>query len=191
MGIPGTIAGAIVGNSGGRAGDIGQLAASVQVLTQDGEIAIRKGDELSFSYRRSSFQDLLVQLKIPRGDQARDIRLLIGGPVERGRGFVLHSSDYHSAKATMAVGETYGMTTTLDVLEALSVGSGPLQAVMAFGYSGWGAGQLEAEIARNDWLIGDASDGLIFGAEPARKWALALAGMGVDAMALSPSGGRA
>jgi putative transcriptional regulator len=62
---------------------------------------------------------------------------------------------------------------------------------MAFGYSGWGAGQLEAEIARNDWLIGDASDGLIFGAEPARKWALALAGMGVDAMALSPSGGRA
>ena len=60
VGIPGTIAGAIVGNSGGRAGDIGQLAASVKVLTQDGEIAVRKGDELSFSYRRSSFHDLLV-----------------------------------------------------------------------------------------------------------------------------------
>lgn len=137
------------------------------------------------------FGDLLAQLNIPRGDLARDIRLLIGGPVERGRGFVLHSSDYQSAKATMAVGEAYAMTTTLDVLEALSHGDGPLQAVMAFGYSGWGAGQLEAEIARNDWLIGAASDGLVFGAEAGRKWSLALAGMGVDAMALSPSGGRA
>ena len=137
------------------------------------------------------FEDLLVQLKIPRGDQARDIRLLIGGPVERGRGFVLHSSDYQSAKATMSVGETYGMTTTLDVLEALSHGDGPLEAVMAFGYSGWGAGQLEAEIARNDWLIGTPSDGLIFGGEAARKWALALIGIGINPMALSPSGGRA
>ena len=137
------------------------------------------------------FGDFLAQLNIPRGDLARDIRLLIGGPVERGRGFVLHSSDYQSAKATMAVGETYAMTTTLDVLEALSHGDGPHQAVMAFGYSGWGAGQLEAEIARNDWLIGAASDGLVFGAEAGRKWSLALAGMGVDAMALSPSGGRA
>ena len=156
------------------------LAASLDALARVGVVGVDAVD------------DVLDRLgHAPRGDQARDIRLLIGGPVERGRGFVLHSSDYHSAKATMAVGETYGMTTTLDVLEALSVGSGPLQAVMAFGYSGWGAGQLEAEIARNDWLIGDASDGLIFGAEPARKWALALAGMGVDAMALSPSGGRA
>ncbi|MFM2350445.1 MAG: hypothetical protein RIR04_1411, partial [Pseudomonadota bacterium] len=119
------------------------------------------------------------------------IRLLIGGPVERGRGFVLHSTDYQSGKATTAVGDVYGMTTTLDVLEALGHGRGPLQAVMAFGYSGWGEGQLEAEIARNDWLIGEASDRLIFGAEEARKWALALAGMGVDPMALSPSGGRA
>jgi len=137
------------------------------------------------------FQDLLEQLKIPHGDQARDIHLLIGGPVERGRGFVLHSTDYKSHSATMPVGAAYGMTTTLDVLEALGHGRGPLQAIMAFGYSGWGAGQLEAEIARNDWLIGEPSDGLIFGAEAARKWALALAGMGVNAMALSPSGGRA
>ena len=137
------------------------------------------------------FLDLLAQLNIPRGDQARDIRLLIGGPVERGRGFVLHSTDYQSGNATTAVGDIYGMTTTLDVLEALGHGRGPLQAVMAFGYSGWGEGQLEAEIARNDWLIGEASDRLIFGAEEARKWALALAGMGVDPMALSPSGGRA
>ena len=60
VGIPGTIAGAVVGNSGGRTGDIGQLVTSVRVLTQDGEVAIRRGDELSFAYRRSSIQDLLV-----------------------------------------------------------------------------------------------------------------------------------
>ena len=60
VGIPGTIAGAVVGNSGGRTGDIGQLITSVKVLTQDNEVAIRRGDELSFSYRRSSIQDLLV-----------------------------------------------------------------------------------------------------------------------------------
>jgi len=137
------------------------------------------------------FHDLLAQLHIPRGDQARDIRLLIGGPVERGRGFVLHSADYQSGNATIAVGSGYGMTTTLDVLEALGHGRGPLQAIMAFGYSGWGAGQLEGEIARNDWLIGDASDGLVFGAEAERKWALALGNMGINPMALSPSGGRA
>lgn len=137
------------------------------------------------------FRDLLAQLKIPRGDQARDIHMLIGGPVERGRGFVLHSTDYHGGSATMAVGSGYGMTTTLDVLEALGHGRGPLQAILAFGYSGWGAGQLEAEIASNDWLIGDASDGLVFGPEASRKWALALGSMGINPMALSPSGGRA
>jgi len=137
------------------------------------------------------FHDLLAQLKIPRGDQARDIRMVIGGPVERGRGFVLHSTDYQGGSATIAVGSGYGMTTTLDVLEALGHGRGPLQAIMAFGYSGWGAGQLEGEIARNDWLIGDASDGLVFGAEAERKWALALGSMGINPMALSPSGGRA
>ncbi len=60
VGIPGTIAGAVVGNSGGRTGDIGQLITSVRVLTQDNEIAVRRGDELSFSYRRSSIQDLLI-----------------------------------------------------------------------------------------------------------------------------------
>lgn len=137
------------------------------------------------------FGDLLKQLHIPQDLLARDIRLLIGGPVERGRGFVLHSTDYTGAAATMTIAGGYGMTATLDILEALGDGSGPSQAILALGYSGWGPGQLESEIARNDWLTGDACDALIYGSEDARKWAQALRSMGIDPVSLSPSAGRA
>jgi putative transcriptional regulator len=138
-----------------------------------------------------SFSDLLTQLKIPVADLGRDIRVLFGGPVERGRGFVLHSTDYSGGQATTVVAGSYGMTATLDVLEALAKGDGPAQAILALGYSGWGPGQLEAEIARNDWLTGEASEGLIFGSEDPRKWAKALHEMGIDPVSLSPTSGRA
>jgi putative transcriptional regulator len=138
-----------------------------------------------------SFADLLTQLKIPRGDLGRDIRIHSGGPVERGRGFVLHSTDYGGGQATTMVAGTYGMTATLDVLEALARGKGPAQAFLALGYTGWGPGQLEAEIARNDWLTAEASDGLIFGTEDPRKWAQALQAMGIEPLTLSSSAGRA
>ncbi len=137
------------------------------------------------------FAGLLTQLNLPHGDSARDIRLLIGGPVERGRGFVLHSPDYSGDGATMEIEGGYRMTATLDVLEALGNGGGPAQAILALGYSGWGPGQLEGEIARNDWLTGDASDALIYGQGTAGKWALALRAMGIDPVSLSPSAGRA
>lgn len=137
------------------------------------------------------FHDLLTQLKIPHGPRARDIRLLIGGPVERGRGFVLHSPEYAGGGSTMTIAKRYGMTATLDVLEALGHGGGPAQAIMALGYSGWGPGQLEGEIARNDWLTGEPSEALIYGAQDGRKWAAALMDMGIDPVSLSPSAGRA
>lgn len=138
-----------------------------------------------------SFADLLTQLKIPTAGAGRDIRIHFGGPVERGRGFVLHSPDYKSGQATTVVGSAYGMTATMDVLEALAKGNGPLHALLALGYSGWGPGQLEQEIARNDWLTGEASDPLIFGHEDGRKWVRALQGMGIDPISLSPSAGHA
>ena len=93
--------------------------------------------------------------------------------------------------ATTVVAGSYGMTATLDVLEALAKGDGPAQAILALGYSGWGPGQLETEIARNDWLTGEASEGLIFGREDPNKWAKALRGMGIDPVSLSPTAGRA
>ena len=138
-----------------------------------------------------SFGSLLDQLNIPRAPQGRDIVVHFGGPVERGRGFVLHSSDYTSGQATMKIAGGFGMTATLDVVEAMARGDGPTSALLALGYSGWGPGQLEAEIARNDWLTADAAQGLIFSANNRGKWGDALRGIGVDPLSLSPTAGRA
>lgn len=137
-----------------------------------------------------SFSGLLEQLKIPVAAGGRDIRVLAGGPVERGRGFVLHSPDWRAEKATMAVPGGFGMTATTDILEALARGEGPSNALLALGYSGWGPGQLEAEIARNDWLTSAVPEGLVFGDE-ATKWSAALRGMGIDPLTLSAAAGRA
>lgn len=138
-----------------------------------------------------SFSGLLAHLKIPLAAEGRDIRVHLGGPVERGRGFVLHSSDWQLRRGTMAVPGGYGMTATTDILEALAKGGGPSNALLALGYSGWGPGQLEAEIARNDWLTGEAPERLVFGADDRAKWSAALRGMGIDPLTLSASAGRA
>ena len=137
------------------------------------------------------FANLLEQLGIPLAEQGRDIRVHFGGPVDRGRGFVLHSGDYEGSSATLAVEGGFGMTATLDVLEALAQGEGPEVAILALGYAGWGPGQLEAEIARNDWLIADAAAELVFSGDDAGKWMAALRGMGIDPVSLSAVAGRA
>lgn len=143
-----------------------------------------------------SFSGLLEHLGIPTVTEGRNIRVHYGGPVERGRGFVLHSGDYIGGAATMALSGGLGMTATLDVLEALAQGEGPQQALLALGYSGWGPGQLEAEIARNDWLTTEpgtaaADAALIFAENDSGKWAGALRSMGIDPVTLSSQSGRA
>ena len=140
-----------------------------------------------------SFSGLLEHLNIPVAPEGRDIRVHLGGPVERGRGFVLHSPDWQpgGAEGTMEVPGGLEMTATIDMLEALASGGGPAKALLALGYSGWGPGQLEAEIARNDWLTCDAAEGLVFGADDRAKWSAALRGMGIDPLTLSAAAGRA
>jgi putative transcriptional regulator len=138
-----------------------------------------------------SFESLLEQLGIPHLPDSRSISVHFGGPVERGRGFVLHSPDYHAKDGTMAIAGDYGMTATQDILRALGKGEGPKTALLALGYAGWGAGQLESEILRNDWLTSDAPADLVFEAAPASKWAAALRNMGVNPLALSGAAGRA
>lgn len=138
-----------------------------------------------------TFPDLLQQLAIHRAPEGRDIRVHMGGPVDRGRGFVLHSSDWQAGKATLKVPGGYGMTATLDILEALAKGGGPERAFLALGYSGWGPGQIESEIARNDWLTAAVPEGLVFGAEDRSKWGDALKAMGIDPLSLSAAAGRA
>ncbi len=138
-----------------------------------------------------SFAGLLDQLGIPRAPEGRDISIHVGGPVERGRGFVLHSADYQSEGATMTVPGGFGMTATVDVLAALARGAGPDEALLALGYAGWGPGQLEAEIARNDWLTTDAPSDLVFSTDDGGKWRGALKRMGIDPITLSGTAGRA
>lgn len=137
------------------------------------------------------FSDLLEQLSIPEGDEASKIRVHYGGPVETGRGFVLHSGDYKSGAGTMEVTDRVGMTATLDILEDIASGSGPERSMLGLGYAGWGAGQLEGEIARNGWLVCDATDDILFGRAAEHKWTAALKVLGIDPLMLSASGGSA
>ena len=137
------------------------------------------------------FSRLLEQLEIDVGPGAGSARVHFGGPVESGRGFVLHSTDYDSDQGTMKVRNGFAMTATLDVLEDISAGRGPERAILALGYAGWGPGQLEEEIGQNGWLTADASDALIFAADNTAKWDKALKSLGIDAITLSATAGRA
>lgn len=137
------------------------------------------------------FGNLLEQLNITKSDGVRDIRVHFGGPVEMSRGFVLHTTDYWSETGTMDVDEGIGMTATLDVLEDIAKGEGPVTSMLALGYAGWAPGQLESEIAENGWLVCEARNDILFGRANEHKWQAALKVLGVDPLMLSASGGRA
>lgn len=137
------------------------------------------------------FSDLLGQLEIASGPDTRDIRIYYGGPVEGARGFVLHTADFESEGATMAVDDGIGLTATLDVLEELAKGRGPKSSLLALGYSGWGPGQLEDEIAENGWLTCAARSDIVFGRANEHKWSAALKSLGIDPLMLSGEAGHA
>lgn len=137
------------------------------------------------------FSDLLEQLSIDEGDQTTDVRIHFGGPVETGRGFVLHTSDYKSGAGTMQVAGGFAMTATLDILEDIATGGGPKRSMLGLGYTGWGPGQLESELVKNGWLVCDATDDILFGRAAEHKWTAALKVLGVNPLMLSASGGSA
>ncbi|MGZ2256719.1 YqgE/AlgH family protein [Roseobacter sp. A03A-229] len=135
--------------------------------------------------------DVLDQLEIAPSDRAARMPVHFGGPVETGRGFVLHSDDYESSLHTLRVKGGFGMTATLDILEEIARDQGPDRALMMLGYAGWGPGQLEGEIARNGWLTADASRALVFETDAEDKWSEALVSLGIDPLGLSSAAGRA
>jgi putative transcriptional regulator len=142
------------------------------------------------------FPDLLVQLEvIPASERielpSRDIKVLKGGPVETGRGFVLHSSDYFIENSTLPIDEGICLTATLDILKAIARGQGPSNAILALGYAGWAPGQLEHEIQQNGWLHCAADPELIFGADIDAKYEMALRKIGIDLGKLSSEAGHA
>jgi putative transcriptional regulator len=145
-----------------------------------------------------NFPDLLVQLEvIPASDliqlpqRAGSMKVLKGGPVETGRGFVLHSSDFFIENSTLPIDDGICLTATLDILKAIARGDGPSSAVLALGYAGWAPGQLETEIQENGWLHCAADPDLIFGNDIDGKYARALKKLGIDLGMLSSEAGHA
>jgi putative transcriptional regulator len=145
-----------------------------------------------------NFPDLLVQLEvIPAADliqlpqRAGSIKVLKGGPVDTGRGFVLHSADFFIENSTLPIDNDICLTATLDILKAIAHGNGPVSAVLALGYAGWAPGQLETEIQENGWLHCAADTDLIFGTDNEAKYAKALRKLGIDLGMLSSEAGHA
>jgi putative transcriptional regulator len=136
------------------------------------------------------FRELLGQLDIPVGERMRDLAVHFGGPVENQRGFVLHSGDYRHDE-TLMINDDVGLTATLDILRDLARGDGPERAILALGYAGWGAGQLDSEIQENAWLSVPFSDELMFEIGDKQKWEHAFNSIGVDLSVLSGTAGRA
>jgi putative transcriptional regulator len=143
------------------------------------------------------FPDLLIQLgildekeAIRLPDSARNFVVRNGGPVDRSRGFVLHSGDYR-VESSLPVSNDICLTATIDILRAISKGRGPERALMALGYAGWGAGQLEREVQENGWLTCPARPDLLFDADMDSKYDRVVASLGIDLSRLSSVAGHA
>ena len=145
-----------------------------------------------------SFPDLLSQLEIgPDRDRQKFPELIeakpvhIGGPVDNSRGFVLHSSDYFAEDSTLAIDADVCLTATLDILKAIARGRGPQRSLLALGYAGWSAGQLEGELQANGWLHCPADAELVFETDLSDKYDHALGRIGVDPIHLVSEAGHA
>jgi putative transcriptional regulator len=137
-----------------------------------------------------SFEELLKQLNLDPVPPQRRIRLMSGGPVENGRGFVLHSDDWET-EGSLKVQPGVALTASVDILKAIAGGGGPREGFLALGYAGWGPGQLESEIQQNAWLSVPADERLLFAEAPDRLWREALAKLHIDPALLSGVAGHA
>lgn len=136
-----------------------------------------------------SFPDLLKQLGIEPATE-RSIQVHFGGPVETGRGFVLHSTEYLQ-DSSLQIDEMVALTATVDILRDIAQDRGPRRHLLALGYAGWGPGQLDHEIQANGWLIVDPDEALLFNPDLERKWQMAVDKIGLDVSKLSGSAGHA
>lgn len=136
------------------------------------------------------FRELLSQLRLPQSKLAAEPVVHFGGPVETGRGFVLHSTDF-LRDDTVRINDHVCITGTVDILRAMAEGKGPRKSLFALGYAGWGAGQLEEEMQANSWLTIPADDEILFRTPLAEKWDTALSRIGIEPLTLSPEAGHA
>ena len=144
------------------------------------------------------FFDILKEMKLGKKDELINIptkiktqKILRGGPVEKGRGFVLHSKDYSQDDNSFFISDEIGMTATRDILKAIAFGTPPQKSLFALGYCGWGKGQLENELKKNGWLITPYCEDLLFGTPFEKRYDLALSKLGANRASLSTTYGNA
>jgi len=137
-----------------------------------------------------TFAELISQLELDEKHLSKDVPVHFGGPVESGRGFVLHTSDYQQ-DATLEVINGVALTATVEILKAIAQGKGPQKSLLALGYAGWGPGQLDMEIRANGWLQVPSDSEIIFDIEPDTKWERAIQRLGIDPRMLSDDVGHA
>lgn len=152
---------------------------------EEGALGIGIGAEI----KGLGFHDLLGQLEIDT-DHCPDRPVCVGGPVEPGRGFVVHSRDWEG-QDTIDVAGRWALSGTLDVLRAIASGKGPRQWLVSLGYAGWGSGQLDDELTRHGWLTVEADPALIFETPAVERWAAGMAAAGIDPRILSAQVGHA
>jgi putative transcriptional regulator len=155
------------------------------VHDENGALGIAVGEEME----GVRFRDLFESFDID-GSDVPDVPVLCGGPVEPRRGFVLHSLDW-GGQDMVDVGGRWGLSGSLDILKAIAEGRGPSRYLIALGYAGWGAGQLEQEMLGESWFLADGDPDLLFDTPCRRKWSQAFAAAGVDASHLVPGAGSA
>ena len=137
-----------------------------------------------------TFPELLRQLDVETVGIDKEIRVHFGGPVESGRGFVLHSGDYKH-DSTLQVAGKVALTATVEILRDIALGRGPQRSLLALGYAGWGPGQLDSEIQANGWLHVDSDEQLVFDDDLTNKWERAIGKLGIDISLLSSESGHA
>jgi putative transcriptional regulator len=156
-----------------------------------GIIVNKRAPMISFSELLERLDIMPQENRIRLPDDVQSMLVQFGGPVEPGRGFVLHTSDYFSADTSLPIDERVALTATLDILRAIAGGQGPRRSLLALGYAGWAPGQLEDEIQRNGWLSCAADEDLLFGNDLDSKYLSALHKIGVDPAMLSSEAGHA
>jgi putative transcriptional regulator len=167
-----------------------RFARSVVYLCSHSEEAGAMGLVINKLLGSLTMGELFAQLDISPSGPASSRPVHFGGPVEGGRGFVLHTTDY-SEESTFVVGGNIAVTASMDILRAIGNGRGPRQSLFALGYAGWAPGQLDAEIQANGWLSVAADDDIVFSSDEDSKWRRALGKLGVDLSMLSSDAGHA
>ncbi|MGE0260503.1 MAG: YqgE/AlgH family protein [Alphaproteobacteria bacterium] len=167
-----------------------RFARSVVYVCSHSEGEGAMGFVVNKLFESLTMDELFTHLKLEPGTLGSARPVHFGGPVEPGRGFVLHTADYRE-DASLVVGDDLAVTATLDILRAIGRGAGPRRSLLALGYAGWAPGQLDAEMQANGWLSVQADSDLVFDDDFESKWRRALAKLGVDLTLLSTEAGHA